>query len=160
MITNFLNKGSEYIKKGVGKIGSVTGIGQTIGSRLAAAGLPLGGIFGRQESALPQQPSISSGTVDWAVTIGCPQFDQLMAGSKILSVMSDKPYKGVRFPTTPAVFMSHSASYDSRAVLHNNYPYYAYQNSQVDSMTINCNFPVMNKTDGQNWLATVHFLEQ
>jgi hypothetical protein len=158
MITNFLNKGSEYIKKGVGKIGSVTGIGQTIGSRLAAAGLPLGGIFGRQESALPQQPSISSGTVDWAVTIGCPQFDQLMAGSKILSVMSDKPYKGVRFPTTPAVFMSHSASYDSRAVLHNNYPYYAYQNSQVDSMTINGNFPVMNKTDGQNWLATVHFL--
>jgi len=158
MITNFFNKGGEYLKKGVGKIGSVTGIGQTIGSRLAAAGLPLGGIFGRTESALPQQASISSGTTDWAVTIGCPQFDTLMADSKILKVMTDKPYKGVRFPTTPAVFMSHSASYDSRAVLHNNYPYYAYQNSQVDSMTINGNFPVMNKTDGQNWLATIHFL--
>ena len=158
MITNFFNKGGEYLKKGVGKIGSVTGIGQTIGSRLAAAGLPLGGIFGRTESALPQQASISSGTTDWAVTIGCPQFDTLMADSKILKVMTDKPYKGVRFPTTPAVFMSHSASYDSRAVVHNNYPYYAYQNSQVDSMTINGNFPVMNKTDGQNWLATVHFL--
>jgi hypothetical protein len=158
MITNFFNKGSEYLKKGIGKVGSVTGAAETIGSRLAAAGLPLGGIFGRQESALPTQPSVSTGTIDWAVTIGCPVFDQLMAGSDVLDIMTNKPYKGVRFPTTPSVFMSHSASYDARAVLHNNYPYYAYQNSQVDSMTINGAFPVMNVEDGKNWIATIHFL--
>ena len=158
MITNFFNKGSEYLKKGIGKVGSVTGAAETIGSRLAAAGLPLGGIFGRQESALPSQPSVSTGTIDWSVTIGCPVFDQLMAGSDVLNIMTNKPYKGVRFPTTPSIFMSHSASYDSRAVLHNNYPYYAYQNSQVDSMTINGAFPVMNVEDGKHWIATIHFL--
>ena len=159
MITNFLNKGSNFVKKTLGKSGAVTGIAQTVGSRLAAAGLPLGGIFGRTESALPSQSTVrSTNTDDWAVTISCPQFDTLMADSPVLSAFADKPYKGVRFPTTPSVFMSHSASYDSRAVLHNNYPYYAYQNSQVDSMTINGSFPVMNPTDGQHWLATVHFL--
>lgn len=158
MITNFLNKGSNFIKNTVGKSGAVTGVAQAVGNRLAAAGLPLGGIFGRTESSLPSQTATPSSITDWAVSISCPQFDTLMGDSEIISVLGNNAFKGIRFPTTPAVFMSHSASYDTRPVLHNNYPYYAYQNSQVDSMTINGSFPVMDDTDGQHWLATIHFL--
>lgn len=158
MISNFLNQGSNFAKKVIGKAGAVTGTAQSVGNRLAAAGLPLGGIFGRTESALPQQFTTPSSNKDWAVSLSCPQFDNLMSDSPLLSVLGNNLFKGVRFPTTPSVFMSHSANYDARAVIHNNYPYYAYQNSQVDSMTINGSFPVMNATDGQHWLATVHFL--
>lgn len=158
MISNFLNQGSNFAKKVIGKAGSVTGVAQSVGNRLAAAGLPLGGIFGRTESVLPQQFATPSSNKDWAVSISCPQFDNLMSDSPLLSVLGNNLFKGIRFPTTPSVFMSHSANYDSRAVIHNNYPYYAYQNSQVDSMTINGSFPVMNANDGQHWLATMHFL--
>jgi hypothetical protein len=54
--------------------------------------------------------------------------------------------------------MSHSANYDSRAVIHNNYPYYAYQNSQVDQITISGSFPVNDQKSGLNFLGTLHFL--
>jgi hypothetical protein len=69
-----------------------------------------------------------------------------------------KRIKGIRFPVTPFINMSHSAAYDARSVVHNNYPYYAYQNSQVDQMTIAGSFPVQTTDDGLNWLASVHFL--
>jgi len=164
MIKNYLQQGSNFVKKVAGKAGAVTGIKQVIGSRLAAAGLPLAGEWGRQESALSSQSGSPSATKDWAVTITTPVFDELMADSDILQPLSQamgdtgQSMKGIRFPVTPAVFMSHSASYDAREVLHNNYPYYAYQNSRVDQMTINGSFPVQDTKDGLQWLATVHFL--
>lgn len=158
MISNFLNQGANFAKKVVGKGGAVTGIAQAVGNRLAAAGLPLGGIFGRTESALPQQFATPAEQTDWAVSLSCPQYDTLMGDSEVLKVLGNNTFKGIRWPTTPSVFVSHSASYDSRAVIHNNYPYYAYQNSQVDSMVINGSFPVMTAEDGRHWLATIHFL--
>lgn len=158
MISNFLNQGANFAKKAVGKAGAVTGIAQAVGNRLAAAGLPLGGIFGRTESALPQQFATPAEQTDWAVSLSCPQYDNLMGDSEVLKVLGNNTFKGIRWPTTPSVFVSHSASYDSRAVIHNNYPYYAYQNSQVDSMVINGSFPVMSAEDGRHWLATIHFL--
>ena len=161
MITNFLNKGSNFVKKVVGKTGAVTGFAGAIGSRLAASGLPAGGIFGRQESVLPSQVASPSATQDWALTLSLPKttFGSLMEGSEILSPAAlEKEFPGIRFPTTPAIFMSHSASYDARTVIHNNYPYYAYQNSQVDAMTINASFPVQDTKDGLRWLSNLHFL--
>ena len=161
MITNFLNKGVNFAKKAVGKIGATSGVADAVGSRLAASGLPLGGIFGRQESALPSQVASPSATQDWAVTLSLPRstFKQLMGDSNILAPAAlEKEYPGVRFPTTPSIFMSHSANYDTRSMVHNNYPYYAYQSSQVDSMTINASFPVLNHKDGLRWLSTLHFL--
>ena len=158
MISNFLNQGANFAKKVVGKAGAVTGIAQAVGNRLAAAGLPLGGIFGRTESALPQQFATPAEQTDWAVSLSCPQYDNLMGDSEVLKVLGNNTFKGIRWPTTPSVFVSHSASYDSRAVIHNNYPYYAYQNSRVDSMLINGSFPVMTAEDGRHWLATIHFL--
>ena len=158
MISNFLNQSANFAKKVVGKAGAVTGIAQAVGNRLAAAGLPLGGIFGRTESALPQQFATPAEQTDWAVSLSCPQYDNLMGDSEVLKVLGNNTFKGIRWPTTPSVFVSHSASYDSRAVIHNNYPYYAYQNSRVDSMLINGSFPVMTAEDGRHWLATIHFL--
>ena len=148
--SNFLNQGSNFL---TGAVGSVA-------NRLAKAGLPIGGIFNNnRQSSLQSNVGAPSSTGDWAVRVTVTEsvFNDLMSDSPVFPY-SFKRNKGIRFPVTPFINMSHSAGYDARSVIHNNYPYYAYQNSQVDQMTIAGAFPVQNETDGQNWLATLHFL--
>ncbi len=148
--SNFLNQGSNFL---TGAVGSVA-------NRLSQAGLPIGGIFNtNRQSSLQSNAGAPSSTGDWAVkvTVSDSVFADLMSGSPVFPA-SFKKNKGIRFPVTPFINMSHSAAYDARSVIHNNYPYYAYQNSQVDQMTIAGSFPVANEKDGQNWLASLHFL--
>lgn len=148
--SNILNKGSNFL----------TGAAGSVANRLAKAGLPVGGIFNSNtQSNLQSNVGSPSSTGDWAVkvTVSDSVFNDLMADAPIFPE-SFKKYKGIRFPVTPFINMSHSAAYDARSVVHNNYPYYAYQNSQVDQMTIAGAFPVQNQTDGLNWIASLHFL--
>lgn len=148
--SNFLNKGSNFL----------TGATSSVANRLARAGLPIGGIFNtKQQSSLQSNVGSPSATSDWAVKISVSDavYDDLMSGAPIFPE-SFRKFKGIRFPVTPFINMSHTAAYDGRSVIHNNYPYYAYQNSQVDQMTIAGSFPVQTQKDGQNWIATLHFL--
>ena len=148
--SNFLNQGSNFL----------TGAAGSVANRLAKAGLPVGGIFSsNSNSNLQSNVGAPSSTGDWAVkvTVSDSVYNDLMADAPIFPE-SFKKFKGIRFPVTPFINMSHSAAYDARSVVHNNYPYYAYQNSQVDQMTIAGAFPVQNKNDGLNWMATLHFL--
>ena len=64
---------------------------------------------------------------------------------------------GVVFPLTPSVIISHSASYNPLTATHSNYPFYAYQHSEVPSFTILGEFPVQNAQDAQYWVAMLHF---
>jgi len=56
------------------------------------------------------------------------------------------------------VVIQHSANYNPLAQTHSNYPFQAYQNSQVDSMNIIGEYPVQNQQDAAHWVATVNFL--
>ena len=148
--TNFLNKGSNFL----------TGATSSVANRLARAGLPIGGIFNtKQQTSLQSNVGSPSATSDWGVRISVSDavYNDLMAGAPIFPESFQK-FKGLRFPVTPFINMSHTAAYDGRSVVHNNYPYYAYQNSQVDQMTIAGAFPVQTQKDGQNWIASLHFL--
>ena len=119
--SNFLNQGSNFL---TGAVGSVA-------NRLSQAGLPIGGIFNtNRQSSLQSNVGAPSATGDWAVkvTVSDSVFADLMSGSPVFPA-SFKKNKGIRFPVTPFINMSHSAAYDARSVVHNNYPYYAYQNS-------------------------------
>jgi len=148
--SNFLNQGSNFL----------TGAAGSVANRLAKAGLPVGGIFStNSNSNLQSNVGAPSSTGDWSVkvTVSDTVYNDLMADAPIFPE-SFKKFKGIRFPVTPFINMSHSAAYDARSVVHNNYPYYAYQNSQVDQMTIAGAFPVQNEKDGLNWIATLHFL--
>lgn len=64
---------------------------------------------------------------------------------------------GVVFPLTPSIIIQHSASYNAMALTHSNYPFHAYQNSEVPSFTITGEFPVQNFEDAQYWVAMLHF---
>lgn len=64
---------------------------------------------------------------------------------------------GVVFPLTPSIIVAHSASYNPLTATHSNYPFYAYQHSEVPSFTIVGEFPVQNAQDAQYWVAMLHF---
>ena len=69
-----------------------------------------------------------------------------------------KESRGIFWPLTPSMVIQHSANYNALAQTHSNYPFQAYQNSQVDQMNIIGEFPVQNQEDAKHWVATVHFL--
>ena len=67
-------------------------------------------------------------------------------------------FGGVVFPITPTILVQHVAHYNAQGLVHTNYPYYAYQNSETMAININGTLPVSNEEEGKYWIATVHFL--
>ena len=62
------------------------------------------------------------------------------------------------FPFTPTVLVGHSANYNPMQPVQTNYPYYAYENSRVDQMTITADFYVQNEFEAKYWVAAIHYL--
>ena len=102
-----------------------------------------------------------SDKTDWRVRLQIPNgadavYDSILANNELLAPLV--PSRGIFWPLTPAVVIQHSANYNPLAQTHSNYPFQAYQNSQVDSMNIIGEFPVQNSDDAKHWVATVNFL--
>jgi len=101
-----------------------------------------------------------SDTEDWRVRLEVPKgplrtfFD--FENNDLMKPLADS--HGIFWPLTPAVVIQHSANYNALAQTHSNYPFQAYQNSQVDQMNIIGEFPVQNADDAKHWVATVNFL--
>ena len=102
-----------------------------------------------------------SDKTDWRVRLQIPNgadavYDSILANNDLLNPLV--PSRGIFWPLTPAVVIQHSANYNPLSQTHSNYPFQAYQNSQVDSMNIIGEFPVQNSEDAKHWVATVNFL--
>ena len=98
---------------------------------------------------------------DWRVRLQIPTgadavYNSILANNPLLDPLV--PSRGIFWPLTPAVVIQHSANYNPLAQTHSNYPFQAYQNSQVDSLNIIGEFPVQNSDDAKHWVATVNFL--
>jgi hypothetical protein len=98
---------------------------------------------------------------DWRVRLQIPTGASslrkaILDDNELLAPLQDTG--GIFWPLTPAVVIQHSANYNALAQTHSNYPFQAYQNSQVDSMNIIGEFPVQNSDDAKHWVATVNFL--
>jgi len=98
---------------------------------------------------------------DWRVRLQIPQgadavYNSILANNDLLAPLI--PSRGIFWPLTPAVVIQHSANYNPLAQTHSNYPFQAYQNSQVDSLNVIGEFPVQNSDDAKHWVATVNFL--
>ena len=90
---------------------------------------------------------------DWRVRLSVPPS---FASSSILAPLIRT--NGLIWPYTPQIYVTHSAAYTPIKPIHSNYPFFAYQNSQVDSFSITGDFFVENALEGQYWVAAVHFL--
>lgn len=65
---------------------------------------------------------------------------------------------GVLFPFQPKVDISFSANYQSQKVLQSNFVFYNYENSEMKSIDLSCDFPVRNVYEGQYVVAAITFL--
>ena len=96
---------------------------------------------------------------DWRVSISIPPRILEYAGQDSLLTPLLGSGNRLIFPYTPTVLVSHSANYNPMQPLHTNYPYYAYENSRVDQITITADMFVQNEAEAQYWLAMTHFLK-
>jgi len=93
---------------------------------------------------------------DWRVKLSVPP--ALGNTSGMLSPLFVQNDGHMVFPYTPSIIISHSANYNTVSPIHNNYPFFAYQNSQVDALTIVGQFYCQNSLEAQYWTACLHYL--
>lgn len=121
------------------------------------SGLPTGAEYQEQINSYNNYSANASSTgSDWRVRIHLPDSISSFNGS-ILSPLK-RSNNSMVFPTTPQIMVSHIAQYNNVTPLHTNYPFPVYQNSQVEDITITCEWPVENEADGKYWIGSVHFL--
>lgn len=143
----------------LGSIGKAAGgfVSSTI-ARLTGAGLTKGADSPLTTSGEARWGSRESAR-DWRVKLTLPYDSDLrntFFTSDLMSPLSETG--GIVFPLTPSVILQHQASYNPLALTHSNYPFYAYQHSEVSSFTCIGEFPVQNFEDARAWVASLHFL--
>ena len=92
---------------------------------------------------------------DWRVRLSVPNVSSFKA-SPLLKPLTQT--NGLVFPFTPTIIVAHSANYQAITPTHTNYPYFAYQNSQVDQLVITGDFFVQNGTEARYWAGALHYL--
>lgn len=95
---------------------------------------------------------------DWRLRLSMPESMKAVTETDSDLLAPLMKTAGFVFPYTPTVLVSQSANYQSIHPVHTNYPYYSYQNSQVDQMTITGDFFVQNAAEARYWVACIHYL--
>lgn len=95
-------------------------------------------------------------STDWRVKISLPTSFNFLSSPVLRPLL----YTGGKlvFPFTPTIIVSHSANYNPIHPVHSNYAFFAYENSQVDALTITGTFVQQNALEAQYWVAMMHFL--
>jgi hypothetical protein len=97
--------------------------------------------------------NISKQDTDWRVKLSIPANFPNDSLLKPLVLTG-----GLVFPYTPTILIQHTANYNSLQPVHTNYPFYNYQNSQIEDIVITGDFFCENAKDAQYWVAMLHFL--
>jgi hypothetical protein len=121
---------------------------------LWAKTLPPGGMAGLKSKVTNAQFK-SKEQPDWRVRLTLPPIESYLTSPFLKPLLRTG---GLVFPYTPSIQISHSASYQSLAPLHNNYPFLAYENSKIDNLTISGEFYCEDSNEALYWVAMVHYL--
>lgn len=97
---------------------------------------------------------IDSSTNDWRVSLSVPD---VIKSSPLFEPFIGTGNKMI-FPFNPTILFGNTANYQQITPTHVNYPYYAYENSQVDAITIAGEYFSQNEDDARYWIAVLHFL--
>jgi hypothetical protein len=93
---------------------------------------------------------------DWRVRLSIPESLVAYNDSYLISPLTET--NGFVFPYTPQISIAHSANYQSVEPVHNNYPFFAYQNSKVEAITITGQFFLEDSNEARYWVGAVHYL--
>jgi len=155
---------SDVARSSVGQIANkvVSTIANPVVSRLMNSGLLPGG--GRQQARTMAGPSVSfvegstgNGIRDWKVKISVSPNSGIFyqSGSGLLDPLRET--NGVVFPYTPQITVSYQANYIPQKFTHSNYNHYAYENSEVQQITITAEFTAQNQDEANYVLACIYF---
>lgn len=141
---DFSNIGADIGKKIRTALGDVPiGGEQNPGGSIGDAQMPANATFGKSVER------------DWRVKLSVPNVSPFDSAPILQPI---RETGGLVFPYTPTIIVAHSANYNSIAPTHTNYPYFAYQNSQVDQLVITGDFFVQNGTEARYWAGALHYL--
>lgn len=153
---------------GTGQAATTNAPASASAARLATAGLASGAASVLQDIAgrvfnfdflgtngVPLDPD-----ADWRVRISMrPATAALFYNNQSNVIMAPlSQSKGVIFPYTPTMTVTHTARYGPTTLTHSNYSSYFYEGSEVQSIQISGDFTVQNIQEGQYLMATVQFL--
>ena len=93
---------------------------------------------------------------DWRVRLSLPLIESFQ-NSPLLAPLV-KSNNALVFPYTPTIIMAQSANYNALSPVHSNYPFYSYQNSSIEPITINGDFYVETARDAAYWVGAVQYL--
>lgn len=135
--------------------------GNLLNSAFSSIG-PAGGILKqllKGPSSMPPTKSTAKATVsgandDWRVRLSLPP--DFLTNTVLKPLVETN--NSLIFPYTPTILIQHTANYDAMHPIHSNYPFPAYQNSQIEDIVITGDFFCENAKDAQYWTAMVHYL--
>jgi hypothetical protein len=117
-----------------------------------AVNLPAGAeLFTQVGQAIEVRPSNGN---DWRVRLNA---EWTLFDSPMFSLLQETG--GVVWPYLPQITFSTKANYTQIEPVHNNYPFQAYKNSQVDEIQISGDFSAETETDAAYWIAATTFFK-
>jgi hypothetical protein len=152
-IASFLgNSGESDFTSFASSLSSLAGQANDILStfRLSNSKNPSGAeLFANRQAAITLSPSSQN---DWRVRINAPWqlFD-----SKLFSRLEETG--GAVWPYLPNITLSTKANYTTTSVVHSNYPFQAYKDSQVEDISIAGEFSCETETDAVYRIADTTF---
>ena len=103
-----------------------------------------------------QRKMVNNG--DWRVRLSLAQGAQYLYNASSPGILAPLAKTGgVIFPYMPKIDMAYKANYTPYDLTHSNYRGYFYQNSSVDSVTLNATFTAQDTTEADYLLAVIHF---
>ena len=139
-VANALGAVDSLINRG----GSSSGVGSAIRMATnAVQGLGYGAApqFDNFIRAIIRDDYTTVDALDWRVKITAP--GDLLDGEIMAPIV--RTDNSMLFPFTPTVILGSSANYNAVHPVHTNHPFYAYENSQTDNITITGEFLVKIK---------------
>lgn len=110
----------------------------------------------QRESRTVQQAQWENEQYDWRVRLSIPPVTPFNSSPMFEPLRQSND--SLIWPYTPLVTVSSNANYSNQAPTHNNYTYPAYENSNIETISISGEFSVENPTDAKYWVAANHFL--
>ena len=135
-----------------GSVSKAAGMLNNLLSLTRGKNLPAGGeLFIKQGSAIQLEAGAKN---DWRVRINANWNN---FNSPLFKMLENTG--GVVWPYMPNITVSTKANYTQVDMVHNNYPFQAYKNSQVDEIQISGEFSCETETDAAYWIAATTFFK-
>lgn len=153
---SLVNAAVDKIKNGVPALGKIAGIVGGVDDLIGI--FRSGNIPGGAETAFSRGSTAAYVEVkqgfeeDWRIRIDC-NFDLFNGAFPRLSATG-----GLVWPYLPNITFVSRANYSAVDPIHNNQPFQAYKNSQVEDIQIAGDFSVENEADAEYWIQATTFL--